>query len=73
MLPALVLGACAIPTPAPDTSVESFRPITTSCRDTLETRKQIVQHNSVYDTLKNGKRVVYADGCPAPTKEAKTS
>lgn len=41
-----------------------------SCGDTEETRKQIVAHNSRYDTLKTGKRVVYADDCP---KEAPTS
>lgn len=75
MLSALTLGACAnIPIIGPDTSLESFQPITTSCRDTPETRKQIIQHNSAYDTLKTGKQVVYADICPkAKTQQVPTS
>ena len=66
-----VLAGCATPiSVAPDTSLKSFRPITLSCQDTAETRKQIVAHNSVYDTLRKGKRIVYADDC---SKEAPTS
>jgi hypothetical protein len=37
----------------------------TSCKDTVDTRKQAVAHNSVLDTLRSGKRVVYKDDCPA--------
>lgn len=37
-----------------------------SCQDTEETRKQIVGHNSVYDTLRKSRRVVYRDDCVTP-------
>lgn len=71
MLLLLASAGCSIPiSAAPDTSLKSFRPITLSCQDTAETRKQIVAHNAVYDTLKKGKRIVYSDDC---LSEAKTS
>src|SRR5262245_29655539 len=41
-----------------------WKPISFSCEDTSETRKQAVAHNSVYDTLKRKKKVVYSDPCP---------
>jgi hypothetical protein len=53
-----------------DTSVKSFKPIAWSCRDTPETRKQIVEHNSVHATLSTGKPVVFKDDCKAPAKIA---
>lgn len=65
---ALLLGACS-QTVVPVTDVRPFRTITTSCRDTAETRKQVIRHNSVLDTLKTGKDVVYGDDCPAPAKK----
>ena len=72
MLPVLALAGCSTPiSVAPDTSLRSFKPITLSCEDTPDTRAQIIAHNSVYDTLKHGKRTVYKDGCQKP--EAKTS
>ena len=72
MLSALGLAGCSTPiNVAPDTSLQSFKPITLSCQDTPETRSQIVAHNSVFDSLKTGKKVVYRDGCQKP--EAKTS
>lgn len=72
MLSALGLAGCSTPiSVAPDTSLQSFKPITLSCQDTPETRSQIVAHNSVYDSLKGGKKVVYRDSCAKP--EAKTS
>ena len=62
MLP-LVSGGCATPINV-STDLRPFKPITLSCADTASTRKQIVAHNSVLDTLKRGKRTVYADDCP---------
>ena len=57
-------AGCATPTVVPTSDIRAFKPITMSCRDTLATRAQIVAHNSVLDSLKSGKRVVYQDDCP---------
>lgn len=46
-----------------DTSVNSFRPIPYSARDTCETQAAVAEHNAVYDTLKTGKPVVYKPPC----------
>ena len=60
----LALGACATQTVVtPKSSLRAFRPITWTCADTEETRRQIVAHNSVYATLRTGRKVVYADDC----------
>ena len=64
-MPLLAASAgCATPTVVPVTDARPFRIIKASCRDTPETRKQVDQHNSVLDTLRSGKRVVYKDDCP---------
>jgi len=47
----------------PVTDLRPWRPITYSCADTAETRRQIVAHNSVLDTLRRGRKVVYRDDC----------
>lgn len=74
-----MLTACATPTPPADVAVQSFRAIGYSVRDTCTTQREIAAHNSVYDTLKTGKAVVYQAPCergkkakPQP-REAKTS
>ena len=59
------LGGCS--TLLPVTSTDWDRPITSSCADTPDTRKQIIQHNSALDTIRKGKPVVYRDRCPAKT------
>lgn len=69
---AVTLGGCATPPVVTDTAVKSFKPINWSCRDTVETRRQIVEHNSVHATLSTGKRTVFKDDCPA-TKIAKAA
>lgn len=46
-----------------DTSVNSFRPIPYSARDTCETQAAVAEHNAVYDTLKTGRPVVYKPPC----------
>jgi hypothetical protein len=60
----VLAGCSATPTPRPtDTAIEAFEPIRYSAADTCATQKRIAEHNSVYDTLKRGKRVVYAAPC----------
>lgn len=55
-------------TVAIDTSTKVFEPITYSCDDTGRTRAQIVEHNSVYDTIKKGTTVTYRDHCQPVAK-----
>lgn len=66
---AVALTACSEVREVPVTDLRPFKPISSSCADTPETRKEIRAHNSVLDSLKTGKRVVYSDPCPekAPT------
>lgn len=46
---AVELGGCSsVPV---DSGCKSFRPITWSTQDTSGTKKQVVAHNRVYDTL----------------------
>lgn len=72
-LATLALAACETPTRVIDTSVNSFRPIPYSARDTCETQAAVAEHNAVYDTLKTGRPVVYKPPCalapkaPAPS------
>jgi len=40
-----------------------WQPITYSCKDTAGTRAQIIAHDSVYDSLKTGRKVVIQDKC----------
>jgi hypothetical protein len=47
----------------PKSSLKAFVPIYWSCKDTKETRRQVIAHNSVFDTLRKGRKVVYADDC----------
>ncbi len=68
LIPICALSACAEPEKVPVTNLGPFRPISSSCADTAQTRKEIRQHNSVLDSLKTGKKVVYADKCPAEGK-----
>lgn len=69
---ALGLAGCSggVVVPVPVSDVRPFKPITLSCQDTAPTRQQIIAHNSVYDTLKSGHKIVYKDDCvehPKPT------
>lgn len=70
----LALAACATPISAPtDSSLQSFKPLSSSKADTCATQREIAAHNSVYDTLKTGKQVVYSASCdlqPAAAKAA---
>lgn len=79
MLPAiLLLGACETPTLALSNggALAAFKPIQSSPADTCETQKQVAEHNSRYDSIKNGKAVVYKAPCQTdkkPSPEPKTS
>lgn len=71
---ASLLAGCETPTAAtPVTNLKPFQPIRWECKDTPETRKQILAHNSVLQTLKTGKRTVYSDDCEQPKPQPKTS
>lgn len=73
MLLLVAAGGCGTQTEGPpDTSLRSFKPIHWACEDTVQTRKEVIAHNSVYASLKRGKKIVYADDCPNKP-EAKVS
>lgn len=68
LLLTLVSGCAATPRTVPVTSVKPFRTITWSCQDTATTRRQVIAHNSVYASLKKGKKIVYGDHCPVKSE-----
>lgn len=49
-----------------DTSLKSFRPISTRPGDTCETMREAAAHNSVFDTKKFKERKVYCAPCDCP-------
>lgn len=46
-----LLTGCATDIVATDSSCRSFRPITSSKRDTEQTRREVFAHNKVFDTI----------------------
>lgn len=60
----VALSACSEVREIPVTDLRPFKPITASCQDTPETRKQIRDHNGVYESLRTKKKVVFRDDCP---------
>lgn len=67
----LALAACSTQTPVVDTSLQSFRVISYSKRDTCETQREIAVHNSVYETLRTKKLTTYRAPCDVdPPKPA---
>lgn len=56
-----------------DGALKSFKAIQASDKDTCETRKQVAEHNSAYDTLKQGKQVVYTASCESAPTTAKAA
>jgi PBP1b-binding outer membrane lipoprotein LpoB len=60
LLAAVFLSGCATESLVTDSSCRSFRPITHSKADTEQTRREVVAHNRVFDTL-----------CPSPSAEQK--
>jgi hypothetical protein len=51
LLSVLVCTGCTVPAQFTDSSCKSFKPIAASQKDTAETKRQVVGHNRVYDTL----------------------
>ncbi len=71
---ALGLAACATPiSVTSDASLKAFKPIQAHERDTCETRRQVAEHNSAYDTLKQGKQIVYVAPCESQPTSAKAA
>jgi hypothetical protein len=58
------LAGCSEVREVPIVDLRPWKPISSSCVDTAETRREIRAHNSVLASLKSGKRVVYSDPCP---------
>jgi hypothetical protein len=58
-----ICAGCSEVREVPVTDLRPFKPISSSCVDTAETRREIRAHNSVLASLKSGKRVVYSDPC----------
>jgi hypothetical protein len=74
----LPLAACGTPTLGLSNggALAAFRPIEGSPRDTCDTQRAVAEHNSRYDSIKNGKSVVYKAPCDVdkkPSPEPKTS
>lgn len=61
----LQLAACSTLTSGMTkaSAIDAFKPIRISKRDTCETKKQVAEHNSRYDTIRNGKETVYKADC----------
>jgi hypothetical protein len=50
-LPLAMLGGGCATTGIADTSCQSFMPIAASGKDTVQTKRQVVAHNRVFDRL----------------------
>lgn len=74
-LPAIhLLAACSTPTGVTTSgALDAFKPIRAHASDTCETQIQVAEHNSRYDTLKEGKPVVYKAACQMPQRVARKS
>lgn len=65
-------GACSTPiSVSSDGGLKYFKPIQAHDADTCETKRQVAEHNSAYDTLKQGKQVVYTASCSVAPATAK--
>jgi hypothetical protein len=51
LLTAFLLTGCATDTLVTDSACRSFKPISNSKRDTEQTRREVVAHNKVFDTI----------------------
>lgn len=68
LIPIFAVSGCAQMREIPVTDLRPWKPIKASCADTQETRDQVRAHNSVLDSLKSGKKVVYRDDCKQEAK-----
>lgn len=60
----LALAGCSTPTGVSTKgALDAFKTISSSPKDTCQTQREVAEHNSRYDTLKNGKEVVYKAEC----------
>lgn len=59
------LAACSTPISGPTTkgTLDAFKTLSMSRKDTCQTQQEIADHNSRYDTLKTGKDTVYKAPC----------
>jgi hypothetical protein len=79
LLPAtLALAACETPTVlTKGGALDAFKPIQNSALAPCEMQKDVAEHNSRYDSIKNGKPVIYKAPCQVDKKpvpnEPKTS
>jgi hypothetical protein len=60
----LISAGCSEVREVPIVDLRPWKPISSSCVDTAETRREIRAHNSVLASLKTGRKVVYSDPCP---------
>jgi hypothetical protein len=74
VLPAtLALAACETPTVlTKDGALNAFKPIQNSALAPCDMQKDVAEHNSRYDTIKNGKPVVYKAPCAVDKKPVST-
>jgi len=74
LLPAtLALAACETPTVlTKDGALNAFKPIQNSALAPCEMQKDVAEHNSRYDSIKNGKAVVYKAPCQVDKKPVST-
>lgn len=77
-LATLALAGCETPTQLTRTSaLDAFKPIQNSAAAPCEMQKDVAEHNSRYDSIKQGKPVVYKAPCQVDkkptTSEPKTS
>lgn len=73
---AVPLAGCATPTPSLTNggALAAFKNIPNSPKAPCDMQKAVAEHNSRYDTLKNGKEVVYKAPCQVdPKPDQKTS
>ena len=74
IVPALALnlaGCAALGTPIPSTKqglLNSFKPIRNSAKAPCEMQRDVAAHNSVYDSLQNGREVIYKAPCDLTRK-----
>lgn len=47
----IVVSGCSSQSLIADSSCKSFRPISSSKKDTEQTRREVVAHNKVFDTI----------------------
>lgn len=72
LLAILPLAGCGTPTLGLSNggALAAFKPIEASPADTCTTQKAVAEHNSRYDSIKNGKPTVYKAPCEVDKKQS---